>query len=588
MPEEPEDPFAVLDAAFGEFLASMEGYYVTKPDSINELLVEDPPYLLDVRKLEETEAAGYIPGTGTIPLLELGENFFYLPEQDVQVVSYCGSGWRCTIALTGLGALGWDVVGLKGDSFAGWVAAGYATEEGLPPAPEAMNTVELDEGLASLVADMFSNVPDGYGVLKAEALNTELVENPDLVVIDVRRDEEDEGKGYIGSDNFIHIPLEQFITHKDEWPTDLSTPIAVYWGSGHRSIMAMTILWTYGYTDVSSLKGGFSGWLAAGYPYEGGESALDEAFGDFLARMEGYYVNGLDTLNEMLVEDLPFLLDVRKNEETEAAGYILGTVTIPLQKLGENLAYLPEQDVSVVSYCGSGWRCTIALTGLGALGWDVGGLKGGSFGGWLEAGYATEEGLPLAPEAMNTVELDEELVTAVSTMFGNVPDGYGVMTAETLNTELVENPDLIVIDVRREDEVYSKGYIESPNYIHIPLEQFLAKKSMWPSDRDAPVAIYCGSGHRSTMAMAILWTYGYSDVHSLKGGFSGWVSEGYPFISGEVASLDAAYGDFLARMEGYYVIGLDGLNELMIEEPPYLLDVRNLDETAAVDQYPVP
>lgn len=200
----------------------------------------------------------------------------------------------------------------------------------------------------------------------------------------------------------------------------------------------------------------------------------------------------------------------------------------------------------------------------------------------------TEEGLPLAPEAMNTVELDEELVTAVSTMFGNVPDGYGVMTAETLNTELVENPDLIVIDVRREDEVYSKGYIESPNYIHIPLEQFLAKKSMWPSDRDAPVAIYCGSGHRSTMAMAILWTYGYSDVHSLKGGFSGWVSEGYPFISGEVASLDAAYGDFLARMEGYYVIGLDGLNELMIEEPPYLLDVRNLDETAAVDQYPVP
>ncbi len=27
----------------------------------------------------------------------------------------------------------------------------------------------------------------------------------------------------------------------------------------------MTILWSYGYTDVRSLKGGFGGWSEAGY-----------------------------------------------------------------------------------------------------------------------------------------------------------------------------------------------------------------------------------------------------------------------------------------------------------------------------------
>ena len=44
------------------------------------------------------------------------------------------------------------------------------------------------------------------------------------------------------------------------------------------------------------------------------------------------------------------------------------------------------------------------------------------------------------------------------------------------------------------------------------------------------IAIYCGSGHRSTMALTILGTYGYGDLSSLKGGFGGWVEAGYPVV----------------------------------------------------------
>ena len=39
---------------------------------------------------------------------------------------------------------------------------------------------------------------------------------------------------------------------------------------------------------------------------------------------------------------------------------------------------------------------------------------------------------------------------------------------------------------------------------------------------------------RSTMAMTMLWSYGYNDVRSLKGGFGGWAEAGYP-----VAEYDA-------------------------------------------------
>jgi rhodanese-related sulfurtransferase len=50
----------------------------------------------------------------------------------------------------------------------------------------------------------------------------------------------------------------------------------------------------------------------------------------------------------------------------------------------------------------------------------------------------------------------------------------------------------------------------------------------WPADSAAPIVVYCGSGHRSTIAMTILWSYGYTDVRSLRGGMGAWVSAGYP------------------------------------------------------------
>ena len=59
-------------------------------------------------------------------------------------------------------------------------------------------------------------------------------------------------------------------------------------------------------------------------------------------------------------------------------------------------------------------------------------------------------------------------------------------------------------------------------------------KDQWPAAQDAPIVVYCGSGHRSTMAMTMLWSYGYNDVRSLKGGFGGWAEAGYP-----VAEYDA-------------------------------------------------
>jgi rhodanese-related sulfurtransferase len=246
--------------------------------------------------------------------------------------------------------------------------------------------------------------------------------------------------------------------------------------------------------------------------------------------MEAYNTIGLEDLNLALVEDPPpFLLDVREPAELEENGHIEGAVNIPLREVADNIQYLPSFDTPIVSYCGSGWRCTIALAALEAMGWeDVKGLKGGSLGGWIEAGYPVIEGAAEEPMELNAAEPDPALVAEMQTMLNNVPDGFGVITADDLNAALVENPDLILIDVRRDEELAENGVIEAENWLHIPLEDFIADKDMWPEEMDAPIVVYCGSGHRSTIAMSILWSYGYSDVHSLRGGFSDWVEAGYP------------------------------------------------------------
>src|SRR5688572_22165990 len=48
-----------LDAAFGAFIGGMTGYNTIDLETLNTLLVEEPPFLLDVRTVEEVEANGH-------------------------------------------------------------------------------------------------------------------------------------------------------------------------------------------------------------------------------------------------------------------------------------------------------------------------------------------------------------------------------------------------------------------------------------------------------------------------------------------------------------------------------------------------
>ena len=533
---EPEEMTLLdLDAAFGAVLGNMAAYNTINAETLLTEMVESSPFLLDVRTLAEVEEQGHIEGAVHIQLDELAQNLNLLPTFDTPIVTYCGSGWRATIAMTALSALGWtDVRALKA-TFADWKDAGNPVADGVPAA-EVLGAAAPDPGMVAAVAEMLNVYGvKPYGVVSADDLNLAIAENPDLIVIDVRTAKEVEEKGIIDAPNFVHIPLEELVAQKAAWPA-VDASIAIYCGSGHRSTMAMTILGAYGYQDILSLKGGFGGWVGAGFATVGGmvpEPDFATPLADMLANMTAYNTIKADGLMAEMVEDQPpYILDVRTTAEVEEKGHIEGAFNIPLEELALHVDLLPDFDTPIVTYCGSGWRATIAMTVLHAMGWtDVRALKT-TFADWVAAGNPVVAGLP-EPMPLNVVTVDAGVLDSVNEMlavYGVKP--YAGISADDFNIALGENPDLIVIDVRTVSELEENGIIDVGDvaFIHIALEDFIANMDLWPAEKDARIVVYCGSGHRSTMAASMLGLYGYTDVWSLQGGFGGWETAAYPVV----------------------------------------------------------
>ena len=257
---------------------------------------------------------------------------------------------------------------------------------------------------------------------------------------------------------------------------------------------------------------------------------LDAAVNRFLSGMQDYNVLRMGDLAEMLTQNpAPFLLDVRELSEVETNGHIPGAVVIPLRELGDHLDLLPAFDQPIVSYCGSGWRCSIAMTALGMLGWQrVLSLQDNSFSGYREGGNEVEAGLPAAGVPLDAGRPNPALVLAVDAMLKGLPQGWGAITVEDLAADLGEHPDLVLLDVRTQAEIDRNGSIEAVNALAIPIEELAARRAEWPAESGAPIVAYSGSGHRGTIAMTILRTYGYTHARSLQGGLEAWVEAGYP------------------------------------------------------------
>ena len=100
----------------------------------------------------------------------------------------------------------------------------------------------------------------------------------------------------------------------------------------------------------------------------------------------------------------------------------------------------------------------------------------------------------------------------------------GRMSVHELKDHLSRGTDeLQVLDVQRDDE-WQSGHIPGAQHSFVPfLEKELSKL-----DRDRPVAVYCGSGYRSSIAVSFLKQYGFEQIKNVLGSMSAWKTAGYP------------------------------------------------------------
>ncbi|WP_322509845.1 rhodanese-like domain-containing protein, partial [Anaerolinea sp.] len=291
---------------------------------------------------------------------------------------------------------------------------------------------------------------------------------------------------------------------------------------------------------------------------------------------KGYGTVTAAKLNEELAEKAPFLLDVREAAELEKDGYIEGAVQIPVRQVLENLDKLPAQDQPIVVYCASGHRGGFVTAALKLLGYsNVRNLAGG-LGAWKKAELPVVTGsMPEAPKAGTAPEIkDQALYELLKGFFANLPDNFYTIKADKLNADLAEGKAYNLIDIRREDEYQKNGYIAGA--VNLPMETLFDNLDKLPA-KDAPIVIYCVSGHRGSIVTMGLRLLGYTNVINLAGGINAWKAAGFPLEG--VVDWSALWGDFLTNLpENFYTITAANLNTALAEKAPFLLDVREAAE----------
>jgi hydroxyacylglutathione hydrolase len=79
-----------------------------------------------------------------------------------------------------------------------------------------------------------------------------------------------------------------------------------------------------------------------------------------------------------------------------------------------------------------------------------------------------------------------------------------------------------VLDVRTPSE-WQDGHVPGATYVFLPeLERKLDRL-----DKSKPVAVYCDSGYRASLASSLLRRHGFTQVRNVPGSWKAWRASGY-------------------------------------------------------------
>ncbi len=86
----------------------------------------------------------------------------------------------------------------------------------------------------------------------------------------------------------------------------------------------------------------------------------------------------------------------------------------------------------------------------------------------------------------------------------------------------------VVIDIRTPEE-HAAGYIKETDLL-IDFKAADFKDKLSKLDRNGKYLIYCRSGHRSGLALAMMKDLGFAEYHDIEGGINAWTAAGLPLV----------------------------------------------------------
>jgi hydroxyacylglutathione hydrolase len=158
----------------------------------------------------------------------------------------------------------------------------------------------------------------------------------------------------------------------------------------------------------------------------------------------------------------------------------------------------------------------------------------------LWAGWVLDPGTPIALVLTQDADLPEvlrQLVRVGFTRFrGYLRGGIEAWVTAGLPLqalaqvpvhELQDRParDLQLLDVRSPRE-WDEGHLPGARYLFLP--ELPAK--LGTLDRDRPVAVYCATGYRASLAASILQSGGFPAAANVPGSYQAWTAAGFPTV----------------------------------------------------------
>ncbi len=262
---------------------------------------------------------------------------------------------------------------------------------------------------------------------------------------------------------------------------------------------------------------------------------VKDAVAGYLAGPAGN-INAAD-LKMKMADDPDLMIVSLRSAEDYAVGHIPGAVNM---KFGD-LTTIP-MDEDVVLYCYTGQSASAGTAVLGILGYNVQNLRNG-MSSWSNdpavykkrfdpattpAGFDTETtpntgGNYDLPVLDNTTSDDPAEILKAAAL--TVAPKF--ISAADLKMKIADGSEMTILSIRK-PEIYAVGHI--PGAINGSFSPALVD-SLSHLNPDAPVYVYCYTGHTAGQTMALLQMLGY-DAYSVSFGMCGWSTD--PAVTGGV------------------------------------------------------